>query len=103
MYSNNDILISLDEWGFVEEFSLWSEDFAIESSNDELIPELTQQHWHLIYYLRNFYSNNNFCPRVRDVIEDTGLSLKKIYNLFPLGLVKSCFKIAGIPKPDYCS
>jgi len=39
---------------------------------------------------------------VRKVCKNTGLSLKKIFELFPSGPAKGACKIAGLPKPDGC-
>jgi tRNA 2-thiouridine synthesizing protein E len=39
---------------------------------------------------------------VRKICQTTGLSLKRIYELFPSGPAKGACKLAGLPKPDGC-
>ena len=41
-------------------------------------------------------------PMVRSVCKETGLSLRRIYELFPSGPAKGACKLAGLPKPDGC-
>ena len=33
---------------------------------------------------------------------ETGLRLKEIYELFPLGPARGACRVAGLPKPDGC-
>jgi len=103
MYKNSFSELVFDEWGFLTDFSEWTIDFANEICTIEGISFLTESHWRLINFLRDYYMKNNCCPRVKIVIESTGFSLREIYNLFPYGLVQSAFKIAGLPKPEECN
>jgi len=69
---------------------------------EEEIEKLTDEHWAVINYIRQYYLENNIAPMVRKVCKNTGLSLKKIFELFPSGPAKGACKIAGLPKPDGC-
>ena len=39
---------------------------------------------------------------VRVLVKETGLSLKRIYELFPSGPGKGACRVAGLPRPDSC-
>jgi len=41
-------------------------------------------------------------PMIRLLCQETGFSLRKIYELFPSGPAKGACKVAGLPKPDGC-
>lgn len=103
MYKNNYSELVFDEWGFLTDFSEWTIEFANEICISEGISFLNESHWAIINFLRDYYLKNNICPKVKQVIEGTGFSLREIYDLFPYGLVQSAFKIAGLPKPEDCN
>jgi tRNA 2-thiouridine synthesizing protein E len=69
---------------------------------EEGIERLTPEHWAVINYIRSCFLQNNLAPMVRKVCQTTGLSLKRIYELFPSGPAKGACKVAGLPKPDGC-
>jgi tRNA 2-thiouridine synthesizing protein E len=61
-----------------------------------------EDHWKLVNYLRDYYLKYEIAPPVRMLVKQTGLDLKKIYELFPGGPAKGACKIAGLPKPTGC-
>lgn len=97
-----NLTLELDEDGFLTEPSLWNEEVAKALALTEDISELTEEHWKVINYLREYFDDNNVAPMVRKVVKDTGYSLNKIYELFPSGPAKGACKIAGLPKPTGC-
>ena len=68
----------------------------------EGIGQLTEGHWKVIHYIRNYYLQFGIAPMIRKVCKETGFSLKEIYNLFPSGPAKGACKLAGLPKPTGC-
>lgn len=94
--------LELDEDGFLIEPELWNEEVAKALALTEDVYELTEEHWKVINYLREYFLENNVAPMVRKVVKDTGYDLKKIYVLFPGGPAKGACKIAGLPKPTGC-
>jgi TusE/DsrC/DsvC family sulfur relay protein len=92
----------VDEDGFLEDPGLWNEDVAKDFRGTEGITELTDDHWKVIHYIRNYYLEFGIAPMVRKVCKQTGFSLKEIYNLFPSGPAKGACKLAGLPKPTGC-
>ena len=64
--------------------------------------ELTEEHWKLIDYIREYYAQFGIAPMIRKMCKDTGFDLKKIYALFPSGPAKGACKLAGLSKPTGC-
>lgn len=94
--------IELDEDGFIVEPSVWNEEVAKMLAKTEDVSELTEEHWKVINYLRDYYAKFGIAPMVRKLCKDTGFPLKKIYELFPSGPAKGACKLAGLPKPTGC-
>lgn len=93
----------VDEDGFLQELDRWSEDFAKGYAEEEGIQgDLTDEHWKLIYYLRDYYAKFGIAPMIRKLCKETGLNLKKVYELFPSGPAKGACKLAGLAKPTGC-
>lgn len=92
----------LDEDGFIQNPELWDEAVAAELAKVEGIQELTEDHWKLVHYIRNYYKEFNIAPMIRKLCKDTGFDLKKIYELYPSGPAKGLCKVAGLPKPTGC-
>ena len=92
----------VDEDGFLQDPALWNDDVAKDFMSTEGISDLTEDHWKVIHYIRNYYLQFGIAPMVRKVCKQTGFSLKEIYNLFPSGPAKGACKLAGLPKPTGC-
>jgi len=98
----NGVSYELDEDGFLEDASEWNEDVAKALAPNEDVEELTEEHWRVINYLRDYFDQYGVAPMVRKLLKDTGYDQKTIYNLFPTGPGKGACKIAGLPKPTGC-
>ena len=48
------------------------------------------------------YNEKQMAPMVRTICKESGLKLKQIYELFPLGPARGACRVAGLPKPDGC-
>jgi len=94
--------VELDEDGFVVNPDEWTDDIAIMFAEGEGIKDLTEDHWKVIRYLRDYYKQFQVAPMVRKMCKQTGYSLKQIYELFPSGPAKGACKLAGLPKPTGC-
>lgn len=92
----------VDEDGFIADTSLWSEDVAKALATTEGIDNLTEEHWKVIRFLREYYLKFNVAPPIRMLCKQTGFQLKYIYQLFPTGPAKGACKLAGLPKPTGC-
>jgi TusE/DsrC/DsvC family sulfur relay protein len=98
----NELEIEVDEDGFIQEPDKWSEAVAAAIAATEDVGSLTEDHWKVIHYLRNYYQQFGIAPMVRKLCKETGFQLKYIYELFPSGPAKGACKIAGLPKPTGC-
>lgn len=92
----------VDEKGFLKETEKWTEDIARAYAEMEGVTELTEDHWTVINYLREYYFQNGMCPMIRRLVRVTGFKMKKLFDLFPNGPANSACKWAGLPKPTGC-
>ncbi len=51
----NGVQFEVDEDGFIQEPDKWSEALAEVIAKTEDVPELTEDHWKVINYLRDYY------------------------------------------------
>lgn len=101
-FSNATISIEVDEDGFMQEPDKWNEDVAKALATTEGVNELTEEHWKLVKYLRNYFVQFGVAPMIRKLCKETGYDLKKVYALFPSGPAKGACKVAGLAKPTGC-
>jgi tRNA 2-thiouridine synthesizing protein E len=95
--------LPVDEDGFLQEPDKWTDELAtFFAKHFEGIDNMTEEHWKLVRYLREYYLKYNIAPPIRMLTKQTGISLDKIYELFPSGPAKGACKIAGLPKPTGC-
>jgi TusE/DsrC/DsvC family sulfur relay protein len=92
-------LVNLDEW-----FPAVAETMA---KQDDLA--LTDEHWEIINFLREYYDEYQIAPAVRVLTKAVGKKLgadkgnsKYLYSLFPYGPGKQACRFAGLPKPTGC-
>ena len=89
--------------GFLLKPEQWTQDIArFLARNQEGLPELNDDHWAVLNYVRGFYLEHGRAPMVRYLCKSTGLKLKAIYALFPSGPAKGACKLAGLPSADGC-
>lgn len=96
------VQFDVDEDGFIQEPDKWNRALAEAIAVTEDVPELTEDHWKVINYLRDYYQQFGIAPMIRKLCKETGYPLKDIYELFPSGPAKGACKIAGLPKPTGC-
>lgn len=94
--------IEVDEDGYIQNPTIWTEELAEFLAEIEGIPEMTERHWLLVNYIRDYYQKFGIAPMIRKVIKETGIKNKEIYDLFPNGPAKGACKVAGLPKPTGC-
>ncbi len=96
------IEIEIDEDGFIQEPQKWNKEVAEDLAKTENAYPMSEEHWKLVNYLRDYYLKFEIAPPIRMVVKQTGIDLKKIYQLFPGGPAKGACKVAGLPKPTGC-
>jgi len=97
-----DVTLEIDEDGFIQEPEQWNEAVAAALAKTEGVDELTEDHWKLVNYLRDYYLEFGIAPMIRKLCKATGFKLKYVYELFPSGPAKGACKVAGLPKPTGC-
>jgi TusE/DsrC/DsvC family sulfur relay protein len=102
IFEQGDVKIEVDEDGFMEEPENWNEAIAKALATTEGVDELTEDHWKLVNYLRDYYLKFGIAPMIRKLCKETGFPLKKVYELFPSGPAKGACKVAGLSKPTGC-
>ncbi len=98
----NGAQIEVDEDGFIVNPDLWNEAIVQVFGKLEGVENLTEKHWKVINYLRDYYKQFGIAPMIRKLCKETGFTLKEIYELFPSGPAKGACKLAGLPKPTGC-
>jgi len=100
--------VEVDEEGYLEGRSVWNEGIATEMAKIDDC-ELTDSHWEVIKFLREYYEEYQIAPAVRVLTKAIGKKLgadkgnsKYLYELFPYGPAKQACKYAGLPKPTGC-
>ncbi len=93
---------SVDDDGFLEDPGLWNDTVAQDFACGEGIATLTEDHWKVINYIRDYYLEFGIAPMIRKLCKETGFKLAQIYDMFPSGPAKGACKLAGLPKPTGC-
>ncbi len=94
---------NLDEDGFLKTMASWNRAIAQELANEHGIGELSEDHWRVIEFVKDYYKANNTGPPVIRISKATGLSRSKICDLFPCGVAKGAYRLAGLPRPPGCA
>lgn len=92
----------VDGDGFLTTPEIWNDEIAKLFAKTDGIEDLTEKHWAIIRVIRQNYEEKGMAPMVRVICKETGLKLKEIYELFPLGPARGACRVAGLPKPDGC-
>jgi tRNA 2-thiouridine synthesizing protein E len=102
IFEHGAVAIEVDEDGFMQEPDRWNQEVASALATTEGVAEMTDEHWKVVNYLREYYLKFGIAPMIRKVCKETGFPLKKIYELFPSGPAKGACKVAGLAKPTGC-
>ncbi len=102
VFEHGDIKLDVDEDGFIQEPESWNEAVAAALGTTEGVDELSEDHWKVVNYLREYYLEYGVAPMIRRLCKSTGFKLNQIYELFPSGPAKGACKVAGLPKPTGC-
>jgi len=89
------ITVDVDEDGFIQMPEAWTEELAAAIAKTEDVTDLTEDHWKVINYLREYYKTFGIAPMIRKLCKDTGFQLKYIYELFPSGPAKARARSPG--------
>ncbi|MBI5435502.1 MAG: TusE/DsrC/DsvC family sulfur relay protein [Nitrosomonadales bacterium] len=96
-------LPGIDDEGYLIDPQNWSEELAREFARQENI-NLTEDHWDVIRFMREYYADKQVAPDARYVIRHLAerlgsASRNRLFELFPYGYVKQACRIAGMKRP----
>ena len=87
----NDKPVHTDAEGYLKNLDDWSEDYAIALAKEEGLL-LTDQHWQVIQFLREYFAEHNVQAQVRVMVkhfsEKWGAEMgsnRRLHDMFPKG------------------
>jgi tRNA 2-thiouridine synthesizing protein E len=83
---------SRDDDGFLKTMASWNRATAEALAEEHDIGELTDEHWKVIEFVQEYYATYG-----------TGPPVVKVHRLFPCGMVKGAYRLAGLPRPPGCA
>jgi tRNA 2-thiouridine synthesizing protein E len=95
--------VDLDEEGFLVHPESWTKRFAEILAREDGLAELTEVHWRIIDFLRQYYQANGRAPLNTELRKGTGLALAEIEASFPKGIRLGARRLAGLPNPKSCA
>jgi dissimilatory sulfite reductase related protein len=102
VFELNGKTYEVDEDGFLQRPEVWNREVALDFATTEGLAELSDGHWKVVQYIREYWLQNDIAPMVRRLCKETGYKLNEIYDMFPSGPAKGACKVAGLPKPTGC-
>jgi tRNA 2-thiouridine synthesizing protein E len=100
--------IPVDKAGYLLNVDDWQPQLAPILAQSEKI-ELTESHWEVVNFVREFYLEYNTSPAMRALVKAMQIKFgpekgnsRYLFRLFKKGPAKQATKIAGLPKPAKC-
>ena len=81
--------------------SAWTEEIG-KAIAEALEVDLSDRHWQVVKYARQEFESQGEPPTLRRITQETDVSMKEMYQLFPGGPAKIAANIAGLQKPTGC-
>lgn len=94
--------IVLDGEGFLRNPSLWSDEVGAAMAEECGIASLSERQWHVIRFIRQYYTEQGKAPMNHKIKVGTGMSLAEIESLFPGGIALGARRLAGLPNSKGC-
>ena len=95
------ITVPRGDEGYLVEPTDWTEPIAEALAAEESIA-LTDDHWRVIRFMRDWFAEHGVAPSTRDVdlfLKGIEAPRNFLFRLFPYGYVQQACKIAGMKKP----
>lgn len=95
--SQNTNLPEMDEAGLIVDPAQWTEETASTIAEQLKVAPLTDDHWLVIYSLRDYYKKFGVAPAMNSVCHHLGKEKFWVHDLFQSCL--NAWRIAGLPNP----
>jgi tRNA 2-thiouridine synthesizing protein E len=94
-FGNKSYQVDTEE--FLSDFKEWDENFARGMAPKVgIISGLSEDHWKIIYFIRDTFKQTGKCPLVYETCRMNRLHLQELKKLFPAGYLRGPCKLAGI-------
>lgn len=97
-----------DVQGFLKNRLSWNAELGCFMASLDGV-DLTNEHWEVIHYFREYYEDYNIPPPMRMVMRvfkkafgEENANSRYLLQLFPEGATKAASKFGGLPKPKNC-
>jgi len=97
--------VLVDDEGYLVDPAQWSEQVAEALAREERIV-LSDEHWAVIRFMREYYERHHIAPDARHVMKHLAqykgagkAGRNDLFELFPYGYVKQACRIAGMRRP----
>lgn len=97
-----ELKIVFDQDGFMNNPELWCDEVACAIALDEGIEEMTEDHWKIARFIREYWKEHDLAPAVRLICKEVNISIRQIFKLYTSGPARGACRVAGLPKPDGC-
>lgn len=95
-------IFEVDGDGFLAHPEIWNQEVAELFARYDGIAPMNENHWAIVNIIRKNFEEKGMAPMIRTICQETGLRLRDVYELFPLGPARGACRVAGLPKPDGC-
>lgn len=95
-------VFDVDGDGFLADPNIWDVEVARLIAKFDGIEDMNEKHWSVVNIIRKNWEEKGMAPMIRVICQESGLRLREIYELFPLGPARGACRVAGLPKPDGC-
>ena len=95
--------VIFDQYGYMQNPFMWSEEVARFLAREAGIGNLTEEHWCVLRFVREYYLEEGKEPMNHKIKLGTGMSMKRIVELFPEGIARGVKRLAGLPRPKGCA
>jgi tRNA 2-thiouridine synthesizing protein E len=91
-----------DPDGFLMDMSTWTRELAEELARKNDLGPLCEEHWKIIEFVKGYYQEFHEGPPIVKISKATGFSSQQICKLFPCGVARGAYRLAGLPRPSGC-
>jgi TusE/DsrC/DsvC family sulfur relay protein len=96
MFLSSGVPVDVGDRGYLKEPSLWNQEVAQFLATNEGMGELTEEHWRVLEYVRDYACHHGAWPWPQRTSKDLSIDVRR---LFP-GSPEVVFKVAGLAEPE---